>query len=190
MAVKIEYIAPDKLNPAPYNPRTITDDALARLVKLLDAHGFVDPVIARREDNLLIGGHQRLKANALRSKPDAKVPVVYLEGLSDAKCKALNLALNNPSAQGEFDYPKLADALQDIDTGEFDIPSFTAFSADDIAGLMHGLDEHLVEDEAPELLEDAVSETGDLWLLSDHRLLCGDSTKAEDVERVMGGGQG
>lgn len=135
-AIKIEYVAPAKLNPAPYNPRKVTDDALASLAKLLDAHGFVDPVIARREDGLLIGGHQRLKANALRKKPDAKVPVVFLDNISDKKCKALNIALNNPSAMGEYDAPKLADLLQEIDTGAFDLEQFTAFSAEDMAQMM------------------------------------------------------
>jgi len=69
--IKVEYVEPGKLNPAPYNPRQIDEDALKRLAKLLDAHGCVDPLIARREDGLLIGGHQRLKANELRKTPDA-----------------------------------------------------------------------------------------------------------------------
>ena len=142
----IEFVPPSELNPAPYNPRTIDDDALKRLAKLLDSHGFVDPLIARREDKLLIGGHQRLKANALRSKPDAKVPVVFLDGLTDAQAKALNVALNNPSAQGEWDRVKLAEVLQEIDTGELDVEALTAFSEAEIAELCHGLDEHAPED--------------------------------------------
>jgi len=56
----IEYVAADRLNPAPYNPRRISPDAKARLRRLIEAHGLVDPLIARREDALLIGGHQRL----------------------------------------------------------------------------------------------------------------------------------
>ena len=139
--MKVELVDPSKLTPAPYNPRRASDDALARLAKLLDVHGFVDPIIARREDGLIIGGHQRLKANSLRKEPDKRVPVVFLDGLSDAKAKALNIALNNPAAQGEYDFPKLADLLQDIDTGEFDVPEFTAFSADEIGRLLHELDE-------------------------------------------------
>ncbi len=73
MPINIEYVSPDKLNPSPYNPRRIDDESLRRLVKLLDSHGFVDPVIARKEDKVLIGGHQRLKANELRQKPDERV---------------------------------------------------------------------------------------------------------------------
>ena len=144
--LQVEYISPDALNPAPYNPRRVSDEALKRLAKLLDLHGFVDPIIAKR-DGLVIGGHQRLRANALRKEPDELVPVVFLDRISDAKAKALNIALNNPAAQGEYEPAKLADLLQDIDTGEFDVPTFTAFSGEEIAGLMHGLDEHQVVEE-------------------------------------------
>ena len=95
-------IEPSKLNPAPYNPRKIDEENLKRLAQLMNSHGFVDPIIARKEDNVIIGGHQRLKANQLREQPDEKVPVIFLEGLSDAQTKALNISLNNPKAQGIF----------------------------------------------------------------------------------------
>ena len=141
MPINIEYVNPSKLNPSPYNPRRIDEESLRRLMKLLDSHGFVDPVIARREDNLLIGGHQRLKANEMRQKPDLAVPCVFLEGLSDAQAKALNISLNNPLSQGEWDLPKLTELLLEIDTGEIDVPALAAFSEEDIAGFMHGKDE-------------------------------------------------
>lgn len=147
--LRIEYVNPADLKPAPYNPRQISEQALRRLATLLDVHGFVDPVIARREDKLIIGGHQRIKANALREYPAPVVPVVFLEDISDTRAKALNIALNNQEASGEFDMPKLADMLQQIDTGEFDVPSFTAFSDEDIAGW----DEFRPVDEDPPRLD-------------------------------------
>ena len=91
---------------------------------------------------MVIGGHQRLRANDLREHPDETVPVVYLEGVSDAQAQALNIALNNQAAAGEFNIPKLADVLQAIDTGEFDVPVVTGFSEAELAGMVHGLDEH------------------------------------------------
>ena len=67
MPINIEYVSPDKLNPSPYNPRRIDEESLRRLAKLLDSHGFVDPVIARRGDDLLIAGHQeRIAAETRR----------------------------------------------------------------------------------------------------------------------------
>jgi len=173
--INIEYVDADKLQPAQYNPRTMTDDAMGRLVKLLDAHGIVDPLIARRSDNMLIGGHQRLKANSLRANPDTQVPVVYVD-VNDEEAKALNIALNNTKAMGEYDNSILADLLQELDNGEIDVEAATGFAEKDIAELMHGLDEYQVteEDETPEPPEDPVSKTGDLWMMGEHRLLCGD----------------
>ena len=187
--IQVEYVNASDLKPALYNPRTMSDDALGRLVKLLDAHGIVDPLIARRSDNMLIGGHQRLKANSMRKTPDEKVPVVYLD-VTDEQAKALNVALNNPKAQGEYDYPVLADLLQEIDTGEVDVAAITGFTEQDIADLMHGLDEFEAkgdEDDVPEAPEDPVSRTGDLWVMGEHRLLCGDSTDETGVCTLMNG---
>ena len=178
--IQVEYVNAEDLKPAVYNPRTMSDDAMARLVKLLDAHGIVDPLIARRSDNMLIGGHQRLKANSMRATPDEKVPVVYLD-VTDEQAKALNVALNNPKAQGEYDYPVLADILQELDTGEIDVAAITGFTEQDIAELMHGLDEakHEGEDNIPEPQEYPVTITGDLWIMGEHRLLCGDCRESE-----------
>jgi DNA modification methylase len=185
--IQVEYVNPDILKPALYNPRSITDEAMGRLVKLLDAHGIVDPLIARRSDNMLIGGHQRLKANSLRAKPDSLVPVVYLD-VSDEQAKALNVALNNTKAMGEYDYSVLADLLQELDNGEIDVEAATGFAEKDIAELMHGLDEavHEGEDVTPEPPETPINKTGDLWVMGEHRLLCGDSTSDSDVFVLMG----
>ena len=150
----IEYVDPNSLQMAPWNPREITDESLERLATLLDVHGFVCPIVARREDRMILGGHQRIKANARRSQPDKNVPVIFLEGISDAKAKAMNIALNNPAAQGTWDFPKLGELLQQIDTGQFDMPALTAFSERDIAELIHGLDDFKPTDEEPPRLDE------------------------------------
>ena len=175
------------MTPSPYNPRQISEDALARLAALLDAHGWVVPIIARREDGLVIGDHQRLAANQIRQTPDSQVPVVFLGGLTDTQAKALNIALNNQAAAGEFDIPKLADVLQAIDTGELDVPAVTGFSEAELAEMMHGLDEFGGGDDVPEVAADAISQAGDLWAMGEHRLLCGDSTDSGDVALVLAG---
>ena len=187
MKLKIEYVNPADLLPADYNPREIGKEHLARLAKLLDSHGFVDPVIARRTDMLLLGGHQRIKANAMRDTPDTKVPAILLDDISDDQCKVLNISLNNPNAQGTFDIPKLSNLLLDIDMPNFDLSEFTGFSVDELADLMTTTDPQPEDDEVPAVQDKAITRNGDVWILGDNRLLCGDSTKAEDVERLMGG---
>jgi len=106
--------------------------------------------------------------------------------LDETKEKALNIALNKIS--GDWDMPKLKDLLQDLDTGEFDL-ELTGFDMDEIEDLMtqFHVPEEIIEDDAPEPPEEPITKLGDLWILGRHRLLCGDATKKEDVERLMDG---
>jgi len=156
----IEYVDPGSLRSARYNPRQISDRALKRLARLLDEHGFVDPVIARGEDGLVIAGHQRIKANELRRRPDKLIPCIFLEGLSDSRAKLLNIALNNPGAQGEYDEIKLAELLGELDGLELDLPAMTGFSSGELAELASGLTEHSVE--TPELLGEAAMDIAEV----------------------------
>jgi len=135
MRVSFEYVRPDQLKPAEYNPRKIDEKALAALAGILDQHGFVSPVIARRADGLIIGGHQRIKANALREQPDERVPCIWLDGIDDDQAKALNVALNNPEAQGHFETELLADMLASIQADSLDLAAATGFSPDQLADL-------------------------------------------------------
>ncbi|MFP4355470.1 MAG: ParB N-terminal domain-containing protein [Phycisphaerae bacterium] len=133
--LQIEYVRPDSLTPAAWNPRTIGRDALQRLAQLLDAHGFAQPVVARREDGLVLGGHQRLAANALRDQPDDRVPVIFLDRISDDQARALNIALNNDQAQGRFEAARLAELLEQIHLPEDELARQTAFSRAQLAAL-------------------------------------------------------
>lgn len=126
--IRIEYVDPKALLLADYNPRVLPDAAKERLYAGLDAHGFVEPVVARREDRLVIGGHQRTGYALDRNLPT--VPVVFLEGVSDERAKALNVLLNNPNAQGGWDFAKLATVLHDITGSGLDV-TFSGFSADE-----------------------------------------------------------
>jgi ParB-like chromosome segregation protein Spo0J len=131
----IEYIEIDKLKPYKGNPRKIDDTEMEKLRKSLRDFGFVDPVIARKSDNMVIGGHQRLIA--AKHEGYETVPVVYTE-FEDSKAAMLNIALNKIS--GEFDWPKLGDLFQTFDDGEIDL-EMSGFSTEEIARLMSGMDE-------------------------------------------------
>jgi hypothetical protein len=96
---KIVYIDINKINPAAYNPRNISDDAFKGLVESIKRFGMPQPLVVNKSNNILISGHQRLKAaNEIGM---AKVPVIYVE-LNDKDEKILNVTLNNPSIQGRF----------------------------------------------------------------------------------------
>ncbi len=139
--MQVEYVRAADLKAAEYNPRTMSRNALRALVKLLDAHGFVEPVVARREDALVIAGHQRLRANAMRQAPDEQVPVVFIDGLGDLQAKALNIAMNNPAAQGRYDTAMVGRLLEEIEQGGLDAPALTGFDAEAARDLMSACQE-------------------------------------------------
>jgi DNA modification methylase len=187
--IEIEYLPTSSLNGAPYNPRKMPDEQMARLMRGIEAFGLVDPIIVNQATGNIVGGHQRVEA-AKRLKL-AEVPVVHVS-LDREQEKALNLALNKIS--GEWDLDLLRGILGDLNDGGFNL-ELTGFSADEIDDLLAGGIEDDAErepgdpDDVPEVDEQAppVTQPGDLILLGAHRLLCGDSTKAEDVTRLMDG---
>ena len=183
--MKIERLRLDAIQPSPYNPRKISEENLARLEGLIREHELVEPLVVNSRTSRIVGGHQRYKVLRKMGVLEAECVIV---DLPESREKALNIALNNPSAQGEYEFSKLADLLQEIDTGEFDIEALTAFPEDELKRIAEWVPP-LEKDETeavPEPPENPVSQTGDLWQMGKHRLLCGDSTKAEDVVRFMG----
>src|SRR5438309_5380247 len=190
--LQIVQVPIDELHPDPANPRKISDAELDALTRSLREFGFVQPVIARHHDHIVVGGHQRLVA--ARRIGLKSVPVIYVD-LSPEQSHLLNLALNKIS--GDWDDQLLARMLADLQANAVDL-ELSGFGADEINRLLKGME---AEEKryAPETfdldaaLADAeakpITQPGDLWLLGDHRLLCGDSTNADDVARLMDGKQ-
>ena len=135
--MKIERLPIDKLNPAKYNPRKDlqpNDTEYQKLVKSITEFSLVEPLIWNEKTGNLVGGHQRLKVLIGLGYTEVEVSVV---NLPVSKEKALNIALNK--VQGEWDFPKLKDLLQELDTGEFDI-GVTGFDIKELEGLVRGID--------------------------------------------------
>jgi DNA modification methylase len=189
-SLTVEEVPIDLLRPDSANPRRISPDELDSLERSLRQFGFVQPVLAQK-DGTVIGGHQRLVA--ARRLGMATVPVTYLD-LSIEQARLLNLALNKIS--GSWDDQLLARLLADLGTSPIVDLSLSGFGEDEIHDLLRSLEtrekKERVEDfDLDSALEDATrtprSKPGDLWRLGDHRLLCGDATVPEDVERLLGG---
>jgi DNA modification methylase len=189
----VEQVPIDQLRPDPANPRRISDEELDSLERSIRQFGFVQPVLARKEDSTVIGGHQRLVA--ARRLGLANVPVTYLD-LSIEQARLLNLALNKIS--GSWDDALLARLLADLQASPTIDLSLSGFGDDEVRDLLRSL-ETREKKERPEdfdldsALEDAArtprSKPGDLWALGEHRLLCGDATLPEDIERLLAGTQ-
>jgi site-specific DNA-methyltransferase (adenine-specific) len=185
----IEQVAPDKLSPAAYNPRKMSDTARAALRRGIEAFGLVDPIIARRSDNLVIGGHQRL--TAAKEMGLATVPVVYLDDLDDQKAAALNVLLNNPSAQGEWDFGLLSGLLSELDASGFDA-TLTGFDDKQLEDLLAWTPDpgEPVEEGDVDLTppKEPESKLGEVYELGRHRVMCGDSTDEAQVATLAGEG--
>ncbi|MCG8407879.1 MAG: DNA modification methylase [Phycisphaerales bacterium] len=192
MALLIERIAVERIDPAPYNPRLSlqpTDPEYQKLKRSLETFGCVEPLVWNRRTGHLVGGHQRLKV--LRSQGCTEVSVSLVD-LSIEQEKALNVALNR--IQGGWDEPKLAELLQGLtQVPDFDV-SLTGFDRVEMGQLLDRMGSRDGEDgfELADALDEfkdrpAVTQPGELIELGSHRLLCGDSAKSEEVARLLDG---
>jgi DNA modification methylase len=192
-SISVEQVAIDQLRPDPANPRRISDEELDALERSIRQFGFVQPVLARREDRTVIGGHQRLIA--ARRLGLTTVPVTWLD-LSVEQARLLNLALNRIS--GSWDDALLARLLADLQaTPDLDL-GLSGFGEDEIADLLRSLEVREKRERVESFdLDEALAEArraprtkpGDLWVLGDHRLLCGDSTDPLAVDRLLDGAE-
>jgi len=170
----------DKLVEYARNPRK-NDKAVDRMCSSIREFGFKIPVLARG-DGEVVDGHLRLKA--ARKLGITEVPVILCDEWTPAQVKAFRLMVNRSVTWADWDEELLALELQDIQEADFDL-SLTGFDPGEIDGLLAIEDEEKAN-AVPPLPETPVSQTGALWLLGDHRVLCGDATSAEAVARLLG----
>ncbi|QDP48988.1 MAG: putative modification methylase [Prokaryotic dsDNA virus sp.] len=177
----IKYKDINSLISAEYNPRQLKKEQYQNIKESLQRFGFVDPVIVNKNKdrkNIIIGGHQRVKV--AKDLKYTEVPCIELDLTLD-KEKELNIRLNKNV--GEWDYDILANLFDFNDLMDW------GFTEDDLAGFspeeveVEGLTD---DDDIPEDVE-SVCKLGDIWKLGNHRLLCGDSTKKENVELLLDG---
>ena len=175
------------LLPADYNPRKDLkpgDAEYEKLKRSIEQFGYVEPVIWNKTTGRVVGGHQRLKV--LIDMGMTEVDCVVVE-LSEEKEKALNVALNKIS--GDWDKDKLALLIADLQGADFDV-SLTGFEPAEIDALFKDTLKDGVKDDdfdvGAELEKPTFSKAGDVWTLGRHRLICGDSTKSETFEMLMG----
>jgi DNA modification methylase len=184
---RIEQWPLERLKPYARNAKTHGDDQVAKIAASMAQFGWTVPVLVAG-DGEVIAGHGRILAATHLGLTEA--PVIVLDHLSEAERRAYRIADNKLTELGAWDEALLAGELQELLAEDFDL-SVVGFSDAELDALLAGDgdadDAREGEDEVPETPADPVSRPGDLWLLGPHRLLCGDSTVATDVERVLGG---
>ena len=185
-ADKVEQWDINKLVPYARNSRTHSDEQVAQIAASIKEWGFTTAVLVD-EDGGIIAGHGRtLAAQRLKMK---EVPVMVAAGWSDAKKRAYIIADNKLALNAGWDNEMLALELGELKDLDFDL-DLTGFNADEIAALMpvditNGL---VDEDQIPEVPDVSITVQGDVWVLGKHRLMCGDSTSLDAVEKLTGGG--
>ena len=186
MTPEIRMVAVASLIPYARNARTHSEHQLAQTAASIAEFGFTNPILTDG-DRGVIAGHGRLAA--ARKLGLTEVPVIELNHLSAIQKKAYILADNRIAANAGWDDELLSVELAELQDAGFDLER-TGFGDEELERLLNGEGDTtgLTEDDAvPDLPVDPVSKTGDVWLLGQHRLLCGDSTVLTDVERVMNG---
>ena len=177
--LKVEYKNIKDLIPYCNNSRTHSDEQVLQIASSIKEFGFTNPVLIDDQGGI-IAGHGRIMA-AQKLKMD-EVPTITLSDLSEAQKKAYIIADNKLALNSGWDDELLKIELEQLKELDFDL-GLIGFSDDELALLMGGeTTEGLVdEDQVPELVDDPVTVLGDVWLLGNHRLMCGDSTSIDAI---------
>tara|TARA_B100000579_G_scaffold437936_1_gene470069 strand:+ start:100 stop:1353 length:1254 start_codon:yes stop_codon:yes gene_type:complete len=186
MASNIELWPLSRLKPYEKNARTHSSEQVAQIANSITEFGFTNPILVDSKDGI-IAGHGRM--TAAQELNLSKVPVVVLDHLSDRQRRAYVLADNQLALNAGWDLDVLRSELKDLVDEDFNI-DLIGFSDEELKDLMPEELEPEYDGDAdaiPEPPEDPISKPGDLWVLGEHRLLCGDSTNLQHIERLMDG---
>ena len=179
--MEVRDLSLDTIIPYARNPRK-NDGAVDKVAASIKEFGWRSPIVVD-EEMVILAGHTRYKAAKKLGLTEA--PVHIAEGLTEAQKKAYRIADNRVAEEAEWDYDFLKIELADLD-GLEDLTGFDAEELDKI--LTPEPTEGLTDDNAvPEVQEDPISKEGDVWILGRHRLMCGDSTSIDAVEKLTAG---
>lgn len=200
---QFEIVPIDSIQPMPGNPRKISEAGLAKIRRSLREFNWTAPCLAQRSTRYIIAGNTRWRAAKLEGFKEC--PVVWLD-VDDATARKINMADNRLGEEAEWDTDALLRWAEELTVAGEDL-TVTGFEAGDLDGLLAGFPGFTADDlqlpgdqgkgapgpaqvkeqEIPEPPKEARTRPGDVWLLGRHRLMCGDSTRPEDVARLMNG---
>ena len=175
--LQIEYVDINSIKPYKNNAKEHPEEQIEQIKKSIEQFGMDDPIGIWKDE--IVEGHGRLIA--CKELGYTEVPIIRLDHLTDEERKAYTLAHNKLTMNSDFDIDILNDELMN----SFDTIDMSDFGFD----LNFDVDEEteIVEDEVPEVPEEPKAKLGDIYQLGNHRLMCGDSTKEEDVAKLMNG---
>jgi len=185
MSLSIDYLPTADLLPYAMNSRTHSDDQVAQIAASIKEFGFTNPILIDDAAGI-IAGHGRLMAAKRLNLTE--VPTITLEGLTEAQKKAYVIADNKLALNAGWDTEALTAELKRLQELDFNL-DLIGFDSDELAQLLEpeqveGLTD---EDDVPDVPETPVTVEGDIWVLGNHRLMCGDSTSIDAVDKLMDG---
>jgi DNA modification methylase len=171
------------LKPYEKNARTHSAEQVEQLTRSIREFGFTNPLLVDETDRI-IAGHGRLQAALALGM--SEVPVITLTGLSEPQRRALILADNKIALNSGWDLKLLTEELAELKLEGYDL-TLTGFSLEEIDGMTPVLVDEKDPDDAPDLPKEPKTKPGDVYVLGPHRLVCGDSTSMENIDRLMQG---
>lgn len=186
MDLNVQQIALEQLVPYARNARTHSDSQVAQIAGSIAEFGFVNPVLIGG-DNIIIAGHGRVMA--AKKLGLQTVPTIKLDHLTENQRRALVIADNKIAENAGWDEELLRLELQNLADEDFDLDllGFDDVELDDLLASLNDDEAAALDENIPEAQENPVSRTGDIWIMGEHRLLCGDSTSEADMKKLMAG---
>jgi DNA modification methylase len=164
------------------NSRTHSEEQITQLISSIKEFGFTNPILLA-PDNSIIAGHGRLQA--VKRLGHEEVPCIIVQGLTKTQIKALIIADNQLALNAGWDLEKLSVEIEGLKDEDFNI-DILGFEDDFIKDLLNKQNQGLTDEDAvPEVKENSKSKLGDIFVLGNHRLMCGDATIQTDVEKLM-----
>ena len=186
MDLNVQQISLEQLVPYARNARTHSDSQVAQIAGSIAEFGFVNPVLIGG-DNIIIAGHGRVMA--AKKLGLQTVPTIKLDHLTENQRRALVIADNKIAENAGWDEELLRLELQNLADEDFDLDllGFDDVELDDLLTSLDDDEAAALDENIPEVQENPVSRTGDIWIMGEHRLLCGDSTSEADMKKLMAG---
>jgi DNA modification methylase len=164
------------------NSRTHSEEQITQLISSIKEFGFTNPILLA-PDNSIIAGHGRLQA--VKRLGHEEVPCIIVQGLTKTQIKALIIADNQLALNAGWDLEKLSVEIEGLEADKFDL-NLLGFEDEFLKDLLHKENSGLTdEDEVPEVEENPKSKLGDIFVLGNHRLMCGDSTNKDNLKLIL-----
>ena len=180
--MQIEIADINSIKPYENNPRKLSDTAIEKVAMSLKEYGFRQPIVVDK-DMVIVAGHTRFRAS--KKLGLKQVPISVIDNLSEEQINAYRIADNRTAEESEWDNELLKMEIKELEAKDFKL-DLLGFNDEQLNNILFEEKQGLTdEDEVPETPEEPISKLGDIWKLGNHRVMCGDSTKNEDFDKLM-----